>query len=158
MKKLITFVLCCFMLVACSSCVMIPVSLNIKYSTEEITSIEIYYFEESFYFDQGWEREEIMEDGSSEWVSYEGGPIAYVQEEDYAQFISDIKALPFKFVAILAPSDPQWYYDDYVVKINSGDKCQLISDLGGGSWLYCEEDVWENFLKKYIDESCFTGE
>ena len=68
-----------------------------------------------------------------------------------------MEATPFKQDIILIPAawDPSWGYMGYVVKINCKEDYHLIANKGGGSFSYCEEEDWQEFLKKYIGEEHF---
>ena len=158
MKKILSLVLCCITAISFSSCVTIPTPLDICFEAEEITSIEVYYFDEPIYWDsetKGW----IYKNWEEEYkeTPYTGEPIAYVEEADYEQFISDVEELPFKVTTLLipAPFDPIRHYGGYVVKINCQDEYELVANYGGGNRRDCSDEDWQEFLKKYIGEEHF---
>lgn len=154
MKRIFALVLCCITLIVFSGCAIVPFPLKIRCDVEEITSIEVYHFNSSAYLNS--ETEELEYFSVEEDCVVKAEPIAYVEEADYQQFISDAEELPFKMFIVLASVDPSWEYTDYVVKMNWEGDYQLIASKGGGLLLYCEEEAWQNFLKKYIGEEHFN--
>ena len=163
MKKILALLLAAFMLVLFSGCITVPVETQkVLAKPEEITSMEVYYFPDAVYFDDNvWTTQSISTDENGEYIDiyipYETEAIASVNEEDYASFIADYEALPYTYTFILAAVDPARYFIGYVVKINlnCGEDFRFLRNTAGGSMDYCEEEIWENFLKKYIGEEPF---
>ncbi len=167
MRKILAVILFCIMTVSFSSCVTFSYPLDIETKPEDVTSIEVYYFAEIV--DWNWNEKKWMgreknsagetiydEDGHFIYYEYECEPIAYVQESDYARFIEEAEALPFKnTVFIGAAMDPAWYYSGYVVKINSGEEYEFVVCSAGGSLRWIEEETWKEFLKGFIGEEVF---
>ena len=157
MKKILTAIVCCMALCIFSGCITVPVGAEkIAASPEEIVSIEVYYFEDAIYREDGQWMKYSYQDGEEIRTSYEAEPIASVKQEDYAQFIADYEELPFTMTFIIfAAMDPSWYYMGYVVKVTTEDTYYLYTSQAGGSMAYCKDEIWEEFLKKYIGEEPF---
>ena len=125
---------------------------------EEIVSIEVYYLDEPVYDRDGRWEQYSYQDEQEIFIPYEAEPIGSVKQEDYAQFIADYEQLPFMMTIIIgAAMDPAWYYTGYVFKINTEETYYIYASGAGGSLAYCEDDVWEEFLKKYIGSEPFEN-
>ena len=161
MKKKFACILLAMVTFLFSGCVTFPVErVVVRANPEEVTAIEVYYLEEPAYRDSTekyWYNEQWnYKTSSHDFTVYDYQPIAYVNQEDYADFIADAKALPYTMTVIIgAAMDPGFRYYDYVVRIVSGDKEEIVRNKAGGDLAYCDEPVWQNFLKKYIGEEPF---
>jgi len=161
MKKKFVCILLAIATFLFSGCVTFPVErVVVRANPKEVTAIEVYYLEEGAYWDtteKYWYYGEWNYKTSSQDITvYDYQPIAYVNQEDYADFITDAKALPYTMSVIIgAAMDPSWAYYDYVVRIVSGDEEEIVHNKAGGDLAYCEEDIWQDFLKKYIGEEPF---
>ena len=162
MRRMCTAIIYCIALFLFSGCIRIPVSPpKAELKLEEILSIEVYYFEEPVYdndFDRNeggkWEQYSYTDEGEIV-IPYEAEPIASVKKEDYAQFLADYEGLPFTMLIIIGAVDPSRFYTGYIVKINTAETYYLYTSSCGGSLAYCKDEVWEEFLKKYIGEEPF---
>ena len=161
MKKKLSCLLLVIVIFLFSGCVFIPVENVVHSDPNKVTAIEVYYLEELAWWDETekqWYNVEWNEK-TSDWdlVFCIDQPIAYVNPEDYADFIADAKALPYKITIPLLPfpTDPIFEYYHYVVRIVSGDEEEILCHNGDGRDSHCDETVWINFLKKYIGEEVF---
>lgn len=161
MKKIIICVMTFIMTVVLTGCIKLPVNERVYSVEEEITAIEVYFFEEPVYWDKE-ERCWYYETWNEETEEYditvcEQQPIAYVAKADYSSFLADANDLPYTITVIIgAAMDPVWFYEDYVVRIVSGEKDEIVCNKSGGDLAYCKEEIWQDFLKKYIGEEVFN--
>ena len=164
MKKIVACICSVLLsLTLLTGCVTFSVKAKLHSKAENVTMIEVYRLDKPVDWDREkkiWYKREPIDDNYEECqtVIYDYQPIAYVNEEDYADFIADGKALPFKVSWIVgAAVDPAWYYKGYVVRIISGEEEEMFCNQAGGYIAYCNEDIWQEFLKKYIGEAAFVN-
>ena len=154
MKKIFTSIVCCMALFIFSGCAVLPFrGSKITENPKEITSIEVYYFGDPMYDNNGEWGEYSYQEGGSVYIPYEGGPIGSVKKEDYEEFITDYENLPYKpFIIVMM--DPASWYRGYVVKVNTDEDYSLYA-VGHGHSDELDRSAWEEFLKKYIGEEPF---
>ena len=161
MKRFLAMLLCLVTACLFVGCIPIKFDYDVVTEAEDITSIEVYYFEDNIYWNyntRSWEyriwNEETEKDDI---IPYEGEPIAYIDAENYAALVEDVEAMPHIFGLPIIPMaiDPAWFFYGYVIKINSETDCELIHRSAGGSVYYFEEEDWNAFIKKYIGEELF---
>lgn len=161
MKRFLAMLLCLVTACLFVGCIPIPSKYNVKTEVEDITSIEVYYFEDNIYWNyktQSWEyRIWNQETEKDDIIPYDGEPIAYIDVESYAALVEDAEAMPHMFGVPIIPvaMDPAWFFYGYVIKINTATDCELIHRSAGGSAYYFEEEDWNAFIKKYIGEELF---
>ena len=162
MKKKIVCILLAIVTFLFSGCVFIPVKNVVHSDPNKVTAIEVYYLEEWVLWDKTekyWYKMQWNEVTSSDdIIVYDYQPIGCVKPEDYADFIADAKALPYKLVILLIPAaiDPMFGYNGYVVRIVSDDGEEFLECEYGLYDKNCDETVWQDFLKKYIGEEAFA--
>lgn len=136
-------------LASCS--VNIPTDYEFEYGTEDITSIEIYYFSEG------------VIDIDPELHT----PMAILDESQHADILKDIEEMSFTSFQMLVPipTDPPYDLQGYVVRINyplgdyedvSGCGVQKFCRFQNGEWkkgskfLDCDETEWNSMIQKYL--------
>lgn len=156
MKKTVlcitAFLLLALSLLLSSCYVNVPTNYEFEYGTDDITSIEIYYFP----------------DGVTDIDPEIHTPVAVLDESKHADILKDIQNTRFTSVQMLVPipTDPP-YYDlrGYVVRLNyelgdyediSGCGVQKFRQFRDGEWkhgskfLDCDEEKWNDMIKKYL--------
>ena len=166
MKRFLAMLLCLVTACLFVGCIPIPSKKDVETEVEDITAIEIYYFEKEAYWDSetnSW-MYSFWDQSLEKYVvtPVEDGLVAHIEAEKYAAFVEDIEDLPFrKWIPLLPiPTTPAFYFYGYVIKIYSGTNYELITDGCGedvGDILAhtCKEEDWNAFIKKYIGEELF---
>lgn len=146
-----------------TSCITIPRSaepIAIRYEEDQIMSIEVYDLGENGL--GGYFGVISDEDAGIDHLEKDYAPIATVDTDHYADFISGIESLALSddIVIVLGAMEPLYVYRDYTVKITyeNGDydilsrTCQFYAS---GEEYYeinysCDETVWQGFIESYL--------
>ncbi len=156
MKRIGLFMLTVIVTCTLTSCIIIPVYENFEIDADTVASIEIYDLcqADSLY---------------GEFVKTET-PVYEIPAEKNTDFLNDLSEIRFSdhIIIVLAAIDPNFYYDEWTIRINYMDgSYELISSDGFGETyanngevidshhLGCDQEEWRVFIGKYVPEDIF---
>jgi len=139
-----------------TSCIVIPRYKRFEIDADQVASVEIYDLCENETF-------------GGEFLKTEAA-VYEIPKERVSDFFNDLSKIRFfdTIIIVLAPTDPSFYYDTWVVRINYRDgSYELLSSDGYGEVYYqngevkdshhysCDNEEWWAFIEKYVPESIF---
>ena len=160
MKKLsVLAILFMAILTSLTGCIIIPLHKQYKIDAADVSSIEIYDLRNKEKYGSGFIETEI--------------PVYTIEEEKIDEFLEDLSDIHFSdtILIVLAPTDPSFYYDEWVAKVNYIDGSYSLISCDGYGEAYdandqridsnhygCDDEEWKRFIKKYVPFEVFYNE
>ena len=157
MRKVLLVIVLLITTIALTGCITFAESFQAYEDVEQISSIEVYYFDKQY---------------SPEWEEMDPSiqPIKIIEQDSYLQVINDLEQLTFDdVVPLFMPTDPSFEVYRFVIKINfKSGVYQLVSNFGAVYTLDAsgccldrfhgsvDDEVWNGLITKYIGEDLFN--
>ncbi len=155
MKKISLVIVLLLVTLLLTGCVFLTENFQAYEEIEQISSIEVYYFDTWYY---------------PETVDNSLEPIKIIEKSDYAETINDLEQLEYRWGLLLfAANDPSFELYQFIIKINyKSGVYQYVSNSGavytfdassneldhffGG----VDDEIWNGLIIKYIGEDLFN--
>ena len=150
-KSFLLVLMTVVLLVSLSGCIVIPLRKHYDIPPEEVVSVQFY---------------DLRNKDSSHYSGFDAilEPVYTVPGQDKADFLDDFSKLKFSdsIVLVLAPTDPSFYYGDWVVRINFTNGQYTFYSCGGYGETFdakgkcistthfsCDDEELKNLVGKY---------